>query len=161
MVRTYVSNDRKKIVSDFLAALKSVENNPKAILTLIRQHKKQILEDDKTHGRSLKNSIQGRLFKYFEQLEYRVLAALPPDKEYSNYLSTEIVDKESDSKTCDAYKKKAHQIQEIYTKSLGTSPRQEPKPKISITGLSMFKPFTPELTNSYNSSANLNPSHSS
>ena len=120
----------------------------------------QILKDDETHGRGLKNSIQGRLFEYFEQLEYRVLAAPPPNKENLNYLSTEIVNTESDSTTYDAYKKKANQIQRIYTKSLDTSPHQEPKPKISITGLSMFKPFTPELTNPYNSSANLNPSHS-
>lgn len=79
--RSWVSNDRKRVVTRLLEDLQEEENqSPIKILESIAKARNQLLDDDKTHSRSFKDGAQGRLFQYLDELELKIQAAMTPEE---------------------------------------------------------------------------------
>lgn len=76
--RGYVSSDRKAVATTLLENLQKENQRPEQILEHIAEARQQLLKDDATHSRSLKSSIQGRLYQYLNELELKIQAAMTP-----------------------------------------------------------------------------------
>ncbi|MCC5792629.1 MAG: hypothetical protein JJT82_08505 [Legionellaceae bacterium] len=75
--RGYVSSDRKTVVTDLLGKLKN-DQSPQAILRVIAEARGDLLNKDIEKSRSLKSSVHGRLYRYLNELELKVQAAMSP-----------------------------------------------------------------------------------
>ncbi|VEG92041.1 hypothetical protein [Legionella spiritensis] len=78
--RGWVSGDRKQVVATLLENLQKKDQSPEAILRYIAEARRQLLEEDTRHSRSLKSGVQGRLYQYLNELELKVQAAMAPDE---------------------------------------------------------------------------------
>jgi hypothetical protein len=77
--RGWVSDDRKDVVQKLLADLDK-NNTPQEILTSISTARQQLLENDADRSRSMKSSLEGRLYRYLDELENKVHAAMTPEE---------------------------------------------------------------------------------
>ena len=75
--RGFVSSDRKRVVTDLLAKLKD-DQSPQDILSAIAEARMELLDKDITKSRTLKSSVQGRLYQFLNELELKVQAAMSP-----------------------------------------------------------------------------------
>ncbi|WP_157737708.1 hypothetical protein [Legionella spiritensis] len=78
--RGWVSGDRKQVVATLLENLQKKDQNPEDILRTIAEARQELLKNDKTHSRTLKSGVQGRLYQYLNELELKVQAAMAPDE---------------------------------------------------------------------------------
>ncbi|MFC7781521.1 hypothetical protein [Legionella taurinensis] len=78
--RSWVSGDRKDIVTKLLLDLNNDTLSAAEILQAIHQAKSQLLSDDIKHKRHLGSGSNGRLYNYLNELEVRIHAAMPPEE---------------------------------------------------------------------------------
>jgi hypothetical protein len=77
--RGYVSSDRKSVVTDLLGKLTN-DQAPQDILRAIAKARMVLLDKDIAKSRSLKSSVQGRLYQFLNELELKTQAAMSPDE---------------------------------------------------------------------------------
>lgn len=76
--RSWVSGDRKAIVTTLMEKLSKNDLSATEILTFIQEAKKHLLGDDVKHKRRLGSGSNGRLYHYLNELEIKIHAAMPP-----------------------------------------------------------------------------------
>lgn len=77
--RSWVSGDRKAVVTTLLSALDNA-SEPLTIMEAISKAREQLLKEDSRNKRVLKSTLQGRLYRQLDALEYKVQAAMTPEQ---------------------------------------------------------------------------------
>lgn len=78
--RSWVSGDRKAVVTTLIEQLNQDDLSATEILTFIQQAKKHLLGNDVKHKRHLGSGSNGRLYNYLNELEIKIHAAMAPEE---------------------------------------------------------------------------------
>ncbi len=76
--RSWVSSDRKKIVTTLIESLEKVSQTPTTIMEALTKARFDLLADDSKKGRSLAAGLEGRLYHYIDEARKRIISACAP-----------------------------------------------------------------------------------